>query len=288
MRLMGTILGLAILGLSFSTNSQTAFGGEPLRREWQVDGLAREALISIPDNAKDKPVPLVFAFHGHGGNMRQVARSFHIHTEWPEAMVVYMQGLNTPGQLTDPEGKKPGWQKAVGDQNDRDLHFFDAVLKSLKDEYKVDETRIYSTGHSNGGGFTYLLWSARSDVFAAMAPSGSAALKLRGTLKPLPVFHIAGENDPLVRYAWQSMMIESLRKDQKCGDGKPWNEKATEYPSEIGAPVVTYITNQGHKFPEEAPKMIVKFFQDHAKAPEKASTAEERPGSSRSGETPNK
>ncbi|MFO0975103.1 MAG: acetylxylan esterase [Planctomycetaceae bacterium] len=285
---MGTILGLAILGLSFSTDSQTAFGGEQLRREWQVDGLAREALISIPDNAKDKPVPLVFAFHGHGGNMRQAARSFHIHTEWPEAMVVYMQGLNTPGQLTDPEGKKPGWQKAVGDQNDRDLHFFDAVLKSLKDEYKVDETRIYSTGHSNGGGFTYLLWSARSDVFAAMAPSGSAALKLRGTLKPLPVFHIAGENDPLVRYAWQSMMIESLRKDQKCGDGKPWNKNATEYPSEIGAPVVTYITNQGHKFPEEAPKMIVKFFQKHAKSPAKTSTAEERPGSSPAGETPNK
>ncbi|MBL8810007.1 MAG: acetylxylan esterase [Planctomycetaceae bacterium] len=258
-------LNLALAFLVVTSSVRTLHGAEPVRREWQVDGVSREALISIPDGAKEKPVPLVFAFHGHGGNMRQASRSFQIHAEWPEAIVVYMQGLNTPGQLTDPEGKKPGWQKAVGDQNDRDLHFFDAVLKSLKEDYRVDETRIYSTGHSNGGGFTYLLWSARPDVFAAMAPSGSAALKLRGTLKPLPVFHIAGENDPLVRYAWQSMMIESLRKDQKCGEGKPWNEKATLYPSEIGTPVVTYITNQGHKFPADAPGMIVKFFKEHSK-----------------------
>ncbi len=276
MRLLTTALNVAIFGLYFLTVTDPTYAGEQLRREWQVDGVTREALISVPDNAKDKPVPLVFAFHGHGGNMRQAARSFHIHTEWPEAMVVYMQGLNTPGQLTDPEGKKPGWQKTVSDQSDRDLHFFDAVLKSLKDEYKIDETRIYSMGHSNGGGFTYLLWSARPDVFAAMAPSGSAALKLRGTLKPLPVLHIAGENDPLVRYSWQSMMIESLRKDQKCGEGKPWNEKATMYASEINAPVITYITNQGHKFPDEAPKLIVRFFREHAKKTEKTSSGEER------------
>ena len=81
-----------------------------------------------------------------------------------------MQGLPTPGQLTDPEGKRNGWQKTVGDQKDRDLKFFDAVLTKLKADYKVDESRIYSMGHSNGGGFTYLLWAARGDQFAAFAP----------------------------------------------------------------------------------------------------------------------
>lgn len=259
MRILVTLLLHVVLVAS-------ATAADPQRREWKIDGVAREALVAAPDSAKDKPSPLVFAFHGHGGTMRNAARSFHIHTEWPEAIVVYMQGLNTPGQLTDPEGRKPGWQKAAGDQGDRDLHFFDAVLKSMKADYKIDESRIYSTGHSNGGGFTYLLWSTRSDVFAAMAPSGSAALKLRGSLKPLPVLHIAGENDPLVKYSWQSMMIESLRKDQKCGEGKSWQDKATLYASEINAPVVTYITNQGHKFPAEAPGLIATFFKEHSKS----------------------
>jgi polyhydroxybutyrate depolymerase len=264
---------LVILVLNVALTA-SIFAADPQRREWKIDGVAREALVAVPDAAKDQPSPLVFAFHGHGGTMKNASRSFGIHTVWPEAIVVYMQGLNTPGQLTDPEGRKPGWQKAVGDQKDRDLHFFDAVLKSMKEDYKVDETRIYSTGHSNGGGFTYLLWSARHDVFAAMAPSGSAALRLRGSFKPLPVLHIAGENDPLVKYSWQTMMIESLRKDQKCGEGKPWQDKATLYPSEVGAPVVTYITDQGHKFPAEAPKLIVTFFKEHSKPGEGGSSAE--------------
>ena len=89
-------------------------------------------------------MPVVFAFHGHGGSMQNAARSFGFHTLWPEAVVVYPQGLNTPDRLTDPEGKKPGWQSAAGDQGDRDLKFFDAVLKNLRQDYKVDSRRIYA------------------------------------------------------------------------------------------------------------------------------------------------
>src|SRR5438034_8032471 len=124
------------------------------RQQWTVDGVAREGLVAVPAAAKTTPTPVVFVFHGHGGSMVNAARSFGIHTLWPEAIVVYLQGLNTPGRLTDPEGKLPGWQSTIGDQNDRDLKFFDAVLASLKSDYKVDERQVYSTGHSNGGGFT--------------------------------------------------------------------------------------------------------------------------------------
>jgi polyhydroxybutyrate depolymerase len=236
---------------------------EPKPRTWTIEGVSREAIIAVPDAAKQTASPLVFVFHGHGGNMRQVARSFRIHELWDEAIVVYMQGLNTPGQLTDPEGKRPGWQKEKGDQMDRDLKFFDEVLKSLKQDYKVDEKRIFSTGHSNGGGFTYLLWSERPDVFAAFAPSGSAALRLKNTLKPKPMLHIAGDNDPLVKYAWQTMMIDSVKKTNQCEEGQPWEEKCTQFPSKIGAPVITFVTSQGHKFPPEAPALIVKFFKQY-------------------------
>lgn len=259
------LIFLSILILFAREPQEGLIAAEPQRKEWKVDGVVREALVAVPDKARSEPSPLVFGFHGHGGTMRNAARSFRLHVEWPEAIVVYMQGLNTPGQLTDPEGKKPGWQKARGDQNDRDLKFFDAVLQTLKTELKVDENRIYSMGHSNGGGFTYLLWSERGENFAAMAPSGSAALRLQGSLKPKPVLHVAGENDPLVKYAWQNRMIESLKTSQQCGEGKPWREKATLYESKINAPVITLITQQAHKFPAEAPGLIVAFFRDHPK-----------------------
>jgi polyhydroxybutyrate depolymerase len=236
------------------------------RREWTVEEASREALVSIPATATTSPTPVVFAFHGHGGTMRNSARSFGYHRIWPEAIVVYMQGLNTPGRLTDPEGKLPGWQSAAGDQGDRDLKFFDAVLASLKHDYHVDERRIYATGHSNGGGFTYLLWAARGDVFAAMAPSSAAATRTIGDLKPKPVLHVAGEADPLVKYEWQKATVAAIRKLNGCDEqGTAWEKWCTVYPSSTGTPVVTYIHPGNHTFSQEAPPTIVKFFKQHAK-----------------------
>lgn len=239
-------------------------------RTWTVDSVERHALVNIPEKAKEAPAPVVFAFHGHGGSMRNAARQFGYETLWPEAIIVYMQGLKTPGRLTDPEGKKNGWQHAAGDQGDRDLKFFDAVLASLKEDYNVDEKRVYSTGHSNGGGFTYLLWAKRGDVFAAVAPSGSVATRHAADLEPKPALHVAGENDPLVKFAWQKAGIEIVKRINGCDEqGQPWDKSGnlvgTEYKSEKGTPLVTLISPGNHKFPSEAPALIVKFFKEHAK-----------------------
>lgn len=236
---------------------------EPAPREWMVDGVKREALVYIPEKAKTEPSPLIFAFHGHGGRMQNTPRSSPFHTLWPEAIVVYPQGLNTPGRLTDPEGKKPGWQHSPGDQGDRDLKFFDAMLATLKQECKVDTKRVYSTGHSNGGGFTYLLWATRGEHFTAMAPSAAAAARSLPLLKPKPVLHVAGEADPLVKYEWQKATIEALLNLNQCGAGKPWELDAncTLHPSSIGAPVITAIHPGNHSYPKQAPAVIVKFFK---------------------------
>lgn len=236
-------------------------------REWQVEGVKREGLVYAPAKAKNDPSPVLFVFHGHGGTAGHAARTYAFQRHWPEAIVVYLQGLNTPGKLTDPEGKKTGWQSDLGDQQDRDLKFFDAVLASLQQDYRVDERRIYSTGHSNGGGFTYLLWAARPDVFAAMAPSAAIpARQARGKLTPKPVLHLAAENDQLVKYAWQTTAIEMLKKLNECdAEGKAWGEHATRYESKRACPLVTYITDGGHKFPSEAPPAIVKFLREQTR-----------------------
>src|SRR4051812_1884542 len=169
---------------------------DPQPMDWTVDGIKRQALVAAPSKATEHP-PVVFAFHGHSGTMQKSANVlFRIHTLWPEAVVVYPQGLKTPSGR-DPEGKQPGWQHAVGDHGNRDLKLFDAVLATMKEKYKVDENRVYSMGHSNGGGFTYLLAITRPGVFAAIGPSqcgGFAPEKYQ----PLPVFHVAGEKDPIV------------------------------------------------------------------------------------------
>ncbi len=235
------------------------------RREWQVDGVVREALVYVPPKAGTATTPVIFAFHGHGGTMNHAARTFGYHTLWPEALVVYMQGIKTPGILTDPEGKKSGWQSRLGDQGDRDLKFFDAVLMTLKQEYRVDEKQLYATGHSNGGGFTYLLWATRGGRFAAFAPAAAApAARNLPRLKPKPVLHVAGEKDALVKFAWQQQTMNALRRLNECGVGKPWAKHCTVYESKLGAPVVTFIHPGGHEFPAAAPALITKFLQEHA------------------------
>src|SRR5205807_6459299 len=119
--------------------------------------------------------------------------------------------LPTPGKLTDPDGKRPGWQFTPTDQGERDLKFFDEMLRTVRKDYKVDEKRVYATGHSNGGRFTYVLWAARGETFAAVAPSGSPAGRLFKDLKPKPCLHLAGETDPLVKYDGQKLTMEQVR-----------------------------------------------------------------------------
>lgn len=257
MRRLSFVLLLGMLG------GVVAAGAADLQRlTWTVAGVEREALVHVPVKLPAAGVPLVFAFHGHGGSAAQASRSFHLHEAWPEAMVVYPQGLPTAGQLTDPSGKRAGWQGYAGVEDDRDLKFFDVMQAGLRKRYAVDAKRIYATGHSNGGGFTYLLWAERASVFAAFAPS--AALLARGSpeFTPRPVLHLGSPSDPLVKWAWQERMIDHDLEVNGCGPRRA-GTGYLEYPSPQGADVATYLHDGGHRYPAAAPELIVKFFQAH-------------------------
>jgi polyhydroxybutyrate depolymerase len=230
---------------------------------WQVDGETREALVYIPRDTSTKP-PIVFAFHGHGGNAQNASRQFAFHTHWPEAICVYPQGLPTK-TIVDPQGKLPGWQKLAGDDSDRDLHFFDAMLKTFETDHNADAARVYSAGFSNGAFFTYLLLSSRPDSITAIAPiAGLLSEEQARTAKPKPIFHVAGEKDPLVKFDQQEATIHrDIALDHCDKEGKPAGELCTEYTSPDGPPVVTMIHPGGHEVPKGAAERIVEFFKKH-------------------------
>ena len=231
--------------------------------ELTVDGVQRTALVYAPGVTAGKAMPLVFVFHGHGGKSAQAVGAFGINRRWPEAISVYPQGLNIPS-ITDPDGVRAGWQHAVGEVADRDLHFFDALLARLEKDYPVDAKRIYATGHSNGGGFTYLLWKARPEIFAAVAPC-SAAAKYSPELTPKPVLICGGKGDPIVKFESQEQEVNALQKVNGCDPrGAPWADgRATLYPSKDGTPLTTFFYEGGHAMTPEEPDLIVKFFQEH-------------------------
>lgn len=240
----------------------------PKTVEWNINGQTRKALVYIPATAKTKPTPIIFAFHGHGGTMQNMYRTREFDKLWPEAIFICPQGLNTKGVLTDPEGKKSGWVMTNQTASNRDLAFFDAMLKTLRADYKIDNSRIYATGHSNGGGFTYLLWVTRPNEFAAFAPTATAGGKMLPNLKtPKPGFHLMGENDPLVKPEWQKITYNKMLRVNGCNvaEGKKIDDNITFYKGKDGNDFELFIHSGGHEYPKNANQPIIDFFKKYTK-----------------------
>lgn len=261
---------LARAALAILCGAQLAAGAEnPLiEKRGDVDGLERQALVAAPASAAASNAPVVFAFHGHGGTAAFMARTFGFYRLWPEAIVVYMQGVRTPGKLTDPAGERTGWQDTPGTFGDRDLRFFDAALDDLRRDYKVDDRRIYATGYSHGGYFTYLLWAQRADRLAAVAPCAATAAVAGPITTPRPALHLAGTGDRLVKWERQRLTMDRMRAVNGCdAEGVPWAATgaltAVLYPSTNGTPFVAATHPGGHGAPAGAGELIVRFFREH-------------------------
>ncbi len=240
-----------------------------VEREWTVDGVKRTALVRVPAGVAGQ-VAVVFCWHGHGGRAAQAAGRWGYDKADTTSILVFPQGLPTVSPLVDKAGRMPGWQTTVGSEGDRDIHLFDAILADLKKETRVDGRRIFSMGHSNGAAFSYLLWQARPEVIAAI---GSVAGGLRGdskALPPMPVIHVAGEKDPIVKLTWQQATFAAVKRFDSCAEeGKPWAKEgvldATIFASTKGTPLVTAIHGGGHEYAKGSTELIVRFFKENPK-----------------------
>jgi polyhydroxybutyrate depolymerase len=257
-RMFFIVLSIVLVGWSARA------ANTPELQHWNVAGVEREALVVAPAQQTKSKLPLLFVFHGHGGNMRFAERGQAFHESWPEAIVVYPQGLPTAGFLRDSKGTLPGWQHNPGENGDRDLKFVDAMIETLRTKYAIDDNRIYATGFSNGGFFCYLLWAERPQTFAAVAPGAASLVSAIHLQTPKPAFIYGGRNDPLVRFTTEQAAINAAgevngceKKGVACGDqcilfNSPWH-----------APVMTFIHDGGHVFIPAVRSLIVEFFKNH-------------------------
>jgi polyhydroxybutyrate depolymerase len=263
---------LTVVAAVFSALFVAAFSARaasPLSEQvetFTIDGAERLAVVYSNPKSPSAGAPVVFVFHGHGGTAQNVARRLRIHELWPEAVVVYMQGIPGVQGITDAEGKRNGWQKNPGDVGDRDVKFFDSALERIQKKYKTDPNRVYAIGHSNGGRFVNVLWNSRGDKLAALCSAAGPGGRLIERAAPKPVFIIAGEKDPLVPFQTQQLSIELARRLLKTDQSKAKvNGLERTEPGVNGTELVTYIHSGGHEFPLEALPGVIKFFQRHVR-----------------------
>ena len=256
---------LGLVALMVMAISGVARAVEPQIIGWNIEGEKRAAIV-YPPAVQDKraKAPLIFVFHGHGDNAWFATEQFPFQQLWPEAIVVFPQGLPRASS-TDPHGERRGWQHEPGEFNDRDLKLFDAMLRTVRSKFRVDDQRIYAAGFSNGGFFDYILWAKRDKLFATFAPCAAALRTPVPVATPKPVFIVAGEQDHHVSFPEQDRNIPALRRINGCtGEGHAWGDpRAMRYESQCGAPVVAFVHAGGHAVPPVCLPLMTKFLQEH-------------------------
>ena len=172
------------------------------RCDLKHDNLDRFYYVYTPSNIdSNESVPVLFAFHGYGSS---AMRHLNYTNYFPLAdsnnfIVIYPQGATTATLST--HWNVGGWtSKSTID----DLDFVDTVINLLKDKIQIDETRIYSSGMSNGGYMGYHLACNLSSKFAAIASvTGSMTndtFNECDPTHPTPILQIHGLLDFIVPY----------------------------------------------------------------------------------------
>ncbi len=180
------------------------FRSSELAFSLKVNGIDRKYLLHLPAKYDSKkPTPLLFAFHGGGGFMEHMATETlykQISKSDENGHIVVFPN----GHSKLPTGKFATWNagKCCGDARDSksdDVAFVKMMLEKIKSEYNIDPKKIYATGMSNGGLFSYRLACEMSDVFSGItAVAGTDNTEVCNPVKPISILHIHAQNDDRV------------------------------------------------------------------------------------------
>jgi polyhydroxybutyrate depolymerase len=195
-------LALSVLACARSFNTIPSQSTDKLHT-LTFDGLQRSYILHIPVPFDDgHPLPLVFDFHGGEGNAQSQMRmsGFNALADEKTFIVVYPNGSGLLGDkhLTWNGGTCCGYSV---NHNIDDVGFIRALLADIETSYKVNPKRVYATGLSNGGIFSYRLACDASDLFAAIGPvSGTLNISPCEPKEPVSIIHFHGTADEHVPY----------------------------------------------------------------------------------------
>jgi len=169
-------------------------------------GRTRSYSLHVPSSVtSQKPVALVVALHGGGGNgdANNVQTGFNEVADREGFIVVHPDGTGVARPLLNAFGKGRLYTWNAGTccgyavQHDvDDVGYIRALIKHLQQLYSIDARRIYAAGFSNGGMLSYRLACEASEIFAAIGVvSGTQTSRPGKPSQPVSVIHIHGTSD---------------------------------------------------------------------------------------------
>ena len=155
----------------------------------KVGGTEREYKIYVPKDLGAKR-PLLISCHG----MNQDA--------------AYQMGMLDIKSVADtakfvtvfPEGISKSWDIT----GNRDINFMLALIDEMVEKYDIDRGRVYLSGFSMGGMFTYHAMNKIADRIAAFAPISGYPMggaTASPNVRPIPIIHTHGTSDDVVTFS---------------------------------------------------------------------------------------
>jgi len=182
-----------------------------------VDGIERTYHLYIPDIYDEKDaVPLLIVLHGGGGSGKNMEEKttlggFDKLADEENFIVVYPDAVENHWN----DGRDDPYSYSAQHDID-DVSFISALIDHLKEEYNIDENRIYVTGMSNGGMMAFRLGCELSNKIAAIATvAASMPENLYNhciSADKIPVLMIHGMNDPVI--PWNGGYVHILNKNR--------------------------------------------------------------------------
>jgi poly(3-hydroxybutyrate) depolymerase len=173
--------------------------------------------VFVPD-AYDgsKAMPLIIALHGLGGTETSFMQGYGgalnkaagEHGFLVAAPLGYRRNGGYGGPSPDPLTAR------MFELSEQDVM---NVLKLVREQYKVDPSRIYLMGHSMGGFGTWKLGTKYPDIWAALAPiagGGSPKLLPLQNLKDnhIPVLCVHGDADVVVPVDGSRILVAEMKR----------------------------------------------------------------------------
>lgn len=173
-------------------------------RQISVHNDIRRYILHIPASYKaGTNVPLFIVLHGGGGNGRgaETMTGLSRKADREGFLVVYPYGWGRMDEhfLTWNAGNCCGRAMA---ENKNDVEFIKQLILLIKNQYSIDDNRVYATGMSNGGMMSYRLACELSDQIRGIAPvSGAMNFEPCRPARPVAVMIFHGRADKHVLYA---------------------------------------------------------------------------------------